>query len=46
MSMREETIVTRDVEATAIPYGDKVPLDERVISPASIFNSPLLQEVP
>lgn len=27
-------------------YGDKVPLDERVISPASIFNSPLLQEVP
>ena len=26
MSMREETIVTRDVEATAIPYGDKVPL--------------------
>ena len=24
--MREETIVTRDVEATAIPYGDKVPL--------------------
>jgi hypothetical protein len=27
-------------------YGDKVPLDERVISPASIFNSPLLQDVP
>ena len=26
MSMREEAIVTRDVEATAIPYGDKVPL--------------------
>jgi probable FeS assembly SUF system protein SufT len=24
--MREETIVTRDVQATAIPYGDKVPL--------------------
>jgi probable FeS assembly SUF system protein SufT len=24
--MREETVVTRDVEATAIPYGDKVPL--------------------
>jgi probable FeS assembly SUF system protein SufT len=24
--MREETILTRDVEATAIPYGDKVPL--------------------
>jgi hypothetical protein len=27
-------------------YGDKVPLDERVIPPASIFNSSLLQEVP
>jgi hypothetical protein len=27
-------------------FGDKVPLDERVISPASIFDSPLLQEVP
>ena len=24
--MREETIVTRDVEATAIPYGDKIEL--------------------
>jgi probable FeS assembly SUF system protein SufT len=24
--MREETVVTRDIEATAIPYGDKVPL--------------------
>ena len=27
-------------------YKDHVPLDERVISPASIFDSPLLQEVP
>ncbi len=25
-------------------YGEKVPLEERVISPAAIFNSPLLQE--
>ncbi len=25
-------------------YGDKVPLDERVISPAAVFASPLLQE--
>ncbi len=24
--MREETVLTRDVEGTAIPYGDKVPL--------------------
>jgi probable FeS assembly SUF system protein SufT len=24
--MREETILARDVEATAIPYGDKIPL--------------------
>ena len=24
--MREETILTRDVEGTAIPYGDKIPL--------------------
>jgi len=27
-------------------FGDRVLLDERVISPASIFDSPLLQEVP
>jgi len=25
-------------------YGDKVPLDERVISPAAVFASPVLQE--
>jgi len=25
-------------------YGDKVPLDERVISPAAVLASPLLQE--
>ena len=24
--MREETVVSRDIEATAIPYGDKIPL--------------------
>jgi len=24
--MREETVLSRDIEGTAIPYGDKIPL--------------------
>ena len=30
--------------AVAERYGEKVPVDEQVISPAAIFNSPLLQD--